>query len=240
VSNSEQIHHQSPFTLGIDIGGTNIKMLVMDAKGQAVTPYIHESTPTPATVEAICSVITHMIKTLNTHFDHVAAGFPGIVVFGIVKDAPHLDASWVGVNLEERLQAITGTPARVANDADVQGYGDEHGKGVELVMTLGTGVGSALFVDGRLVPNLEFGHHPFEDSQTYEQALSKVALDEEGVEQWKDKLKRAINLWLNTFNCQKLYIGGGLANLIDFKLPDSVEISQNIEGTLGGIKLWQV
>jgi polyphosphate glucokinase len=113
------------------------------------------------------------------------------------------------------------------------------GKGVELVITLGTGVGSALFLNGKLVPNLELGHHPFYDNQTYEDLLGKAALQKQGVVKWRANLKRAISLWRQTFNYNKLYLGGGYAQKIRFKLPHSVTISNNIEGILGGIKLWE-
>jgi polyphosphate glucokinase len=134
---------------------------------------------------------------------------------------------------------MTSHPARVANDADVQGFGDISGKGVELVITLGTGLGSALFLNGKLVPNLELAHHPFRNNQTYEALLGKVALQKNGVAKWRANLKRAILLWQQTFNYDILYLGGGYAKKINFKLPNYVKISDNIEGILGGIKLWE-
>ena len=208
-------------------------------KGKEITPYINQPTPHPATVDAVCEVISTMIKQVKSHFDRVSAGFPGVVAAGIIKTAPNMNASWIDVNFQESLEKITKTPTRIANDADVQGFGDETGKGVELTITLGTGVGSALFLNGQLVPNLELGHHPFVNSKSYENLLSKAALDKDGAKKWQANLQQAIALWLQTFNCDKLCIGGGLSALIDWKLPEKVYISNNIEGTLGGIKLWQ-
>jgi polyphosphate glucokinase len=231
---------KKPFTLAIDMGGTRIKMMVVDAKGLPVTDYLIELTPHPATLEAVCEVISHMTRALNQSYDRIAAGFPGVVQKGIIKTAPNMHLSWIGINLQTKLQDMTGYPARVANDADVQGYGDVSGKGVELVITLGTGVGSALFLNGMLVPNLELGHHPFQDNQTYEQLLGKIALKRLGVEKWNSHLKRAIALWDQTFNYDQLYLGGGYAHKINFKLPDSVKISENIEGVLGGVMLWEL
>ncbi|MFI4954779.1 MAG: ROK family protein [Gammaproteobacteria bacterium] len=231
--------HKPPYTLCIDIGGTGIKMMVTDALGQPITQALRELTPNPATVKAVCQVIVAMIQSLNTKFNRVAAGFPGVVQNGIIKTAPNLHSSWIGINFEKKLTRITGYPARVANDAAVQGYGDVKGKGVELVITLGTGVGSALFLDGKLVPNVQLAHIPFRHKHTYEHLLGKAALEKHGIKKWNANLQKAIALWDQTFNYDKLFLGGGYSPKIKFKLPPRVKVSKNIEGLLGGIKLWQ-
>lgn len=230
---------KSPTTLSIDIGGTAIKMMVLNSKGSPLTKYIRKSTPKPATVSAVCQLIGKMIQALNVKFDRVSSGFPGVVQHGVIMTAVNMDASWIGFDFQKELQSITGVAARVANDADVQGLGDVSGHGVELVITLGTGVGSALFLNGQLVPNLELGHHPFQNNKTYEDCLGKAALQKHGLHKWRKNLKAAITLWQQTFNYEKLYLGGGNAHKINFKLPASVKISDNIEGVLGGIKLWE-
>ncbi len=225
-------------TLSIDIGGTTIKMMVLDAKGLPLSEYLHVLTPKPATIKSVCRVISKMVENLDVPFDRLSCGFPGVVKNGVITTAPNMDVSWIGVDFQHELELITGRPARVANDADVQGFGDVSGDGVELVITLGTGVGSALFLNGALVPNLELGHHPFCNNQTYEDLLSKASLQKNGVIKWRAHLKDAILLWQQTFNCDKLYLGGGNAQRINFRLPASVEISNNIEGIFGGLKLW--
>lgn len=227
-----------PFTLGIDIGGTGIKMMIMDANGRAVTKKIRELTPHPATVKTVCQLIMEMVQSLDVKYDRVSAGFPGLLIKNIIKTAPNMHSSWIGLNFQKKLSRITGQPAHVANDAVVQGYGDVRGKGVELVITLGTGVGSALFVDGKLVPNLQLAHIPFQHDKTYEQVLGEVAIQKHGIRKWNAHLKKAIALWDLTFNYDRLYLGGGYAQKINFKLPSKVKITKNIEGILGGIKLW--
>ena len=226
-------------TLSIDIGGTRVKMMVLDEKGKPVTKRLRDDTPHPATVDALCEVLHKLILQIDIGYDRVSAGFPGVVLNGIVKTAANLDPSWIGVSLEEKLNDMTGKPTRVANDADVQGYGNIEGKGLELVITLGTGVGTAMFIHGVLVPNLEFGHHPFMDNLSYEELLSEAKLLEIGKEQWCLNLKRAIQTWSMAFNYDYLYIGGGHSELINFILPENVKITENIEGILGGIKLWE-
>lgn len=228
-----------PLTLAIDIGGTGIKMMVLDIKGSPVTKYFREPTPIPATFEAVSQKVVNMISTLMSQFDRISVGFPGVVRNGMIKTAPNMHPSWIGIDFQRHLQDLTHVPTRVANDADVQGYGDISDRGVELVITLGTGMGSALFVEGKLVPNLELGHHPFLNNKTYEEFLGKDAFENDGVEKWNEALKQAIFFWELTFNYDTLYLGGGLAHHINITLPNSVKIGENIQGVLGGMKLWE-
>ena len=130
-------------------------------------------------------------------------------------------------------------PVKVVNDADMQGLAAIAGEGVELVVTLGTGFGSALFVNGKLVPNLEMGHHRFRKGDTYEEQLGRTALKKVGDEKWNKRLKKAIDSLQSLFNYDYLYIGGGEAKKIDIELPSNVKVIPNIFGLLGGIALWQ-
>lgn len=231
--------HNAPLTLSIDIGGTGIKMMVIDVKGNQLTDYMTEPTPHPATVEALMDLFKTMMASITVPFDRVSVGFPGVVEHGVIKTAVNLHVSWLGVNIIKKLEKASGKPVRAANDADIQGYGDIKGHGLEMVITLGTGVGSALFIDGHLVPNLELGHHPFMDNLSYEELLSKAYIEEHGEVKWRMNLKRAIQMWAMIFNYDTLYLGGGFSHIIKFELPENVIISENIKGVLGGIKLWE-
>jgi polyphosphate glucokinase len=126
----------------------------------------------------------------------------------------------------------------VGNDADVAGYGAIKGHGVELVLTLGTGMGAALFTSGHLVPGLELGHHPWK-RHTYEDYLGRRGLDKYGKKVWNKLLQEAIAQTLATFNWDHLYLGGGNTKKIDFKLGKNVSIVSNAEGLLGGVVLWR-
>src|SRR5262245_50617057 len=141
-------------TLAIDIGGTGIKSMLLDATGKALDEPIRMLTPHPATPHAVLKVISALAKK-HAAFDRVSVGFPGVVRKGTVETAANLHHSWEGIALDHVLSQNLNVPVRAANDADVQGMGAIKGKGVELVITLGTGVGAALFLDGKLVPNLE-------------------------------------------------------------------------------------
>src|SRR4029079_17099043 len=170
-------------TLAVDIGGTGLKALVLDERGDKLTERVRIETPRPATPEAIVSAIVELVKPIAP-FDRVSVGFPGVVVGGATRTAPNLDPGWKNFELRESLEARLKRPVRVLNDAGVQGFGVIDGKGVEMVLTLGTGMGCALYIDGKYVPNLELAHHPFRGKKTYEEYVGGAALEEVGKKKW--------------------------------------------------------
>jgi polyphosphate glucokinase len=224
-------------TLSIDIGGTGIKMIVLDPDGRPVNERARELTPKPATPKAVLETIRAMLKK-QPHFDRVSVGFPGIVKDGVTLGAVNLDPSWAHQNLRADLETLTGRPTRVLNDADLQGYGVIDGQGLEMVITLGTGVGTALFINGQLVPNLELGHHPFQKDKSYEGRLSDAEFKEHGKQKWSKRVGEMVTLLAAIFNYDKLHIGGGNAEHIKCELPDNVAIFDNVDGMTGGIRLW--
>ncbi len=143
-------------TLVVDVGGSGIKATLLNDLGKGVGERVRRDSPASGMPGEVMDIIISLSKQFES-FDRVAVGFPGVVINGIVKQAPNLAKEWQDVNIAEALEAGLKKPVRVANDADVQGFGAIAGTGVELVVTLGTGVGTSLFVDGRLVPNLEIG-----------------------------------------------------------------------------------
>jgi len=229
-----------PRTLSVDIGGTGIKMLVLDPSGAPVTERTRVRTPQPATPRKVLSALAGMLPR-HRPFDRASVGFPGVVQDGIVKTAPNLDdRSWRGFPFQATLRRQIHRPVRVCNDADMQGFGAVQGRGVEMVITLGTGVGSALFIDGTLVPNLELGHHPYHRGKTYEDMLGQDALDEIGKTRWRRRVRRAVAQIEPIWNYLVLYIGGGNSRLLDAAdLPGNVKIVANKTGLLGGIALWK-
>ena len=225
-------------TLAVDIGGSGVKALVLNEAGEPLTERTRVETPVPAKPEPVIDAIATLAAGQG-EFDRVSVGFPGVVRDGVTKTAVNLTPEWIGLDLATVLSDRLGKPVRVANDADIQGMGAISGKGVELVITLGTGFGSALFVDGTLVPNLELGHHPFRKGETYEEQMGRAALDKVGKEKWNNRLEKAIASLQNLFNYDSLYIGGGEAKKITFELPSNTKIVPNVTGLLGGIALWR-
>lgn len=227
---------QEQLTLSVDIGGSGIKVIVLDDRGNALSDRSRLKTPHPATPEVVIQTIATLAAPQT--YDRVAVGFPGVINNGVTKTAVNLDSSWVGFDLASALSDRLQKPVRVANDADIQGWGAVSGTGVELVITLGTGFGSALFVDGKLVPNLEMGHHPFRKGETYEEQLGREALEKEGQKKWNKRLEKAIATLEHLFNYDRLYIGGGETKNISFELPSNAQIVPNVAGLLGGIRLF--
>jgi polyphosphate glucokinase len=228
---------QDVITLAIDVGGTGVKGLLLDGKGKPISEREREDTPQPATPTAILAVVDRIAAKL-AGFDRVSVGFPGVVKRGATLTAHNLHPKWVGFDLEKVLSRHWKKPVRVANDAAVQGYGAIQGKGVELVITLGTGFGSSLFTDGHLVPGLELAHHPWR-KKTYEDYLGKHGLEKYGRKEWNKLLLKAIQQIEALFNYDHLYIGGGNALKIDSALPRHVTRVPNEDGLLGGVALWR-
>jgi len=224
-------------TLAVDIGGSGIKVLVLDEAGNPLTERHRLETPQPATPEAVLDVIAQLAHQKS--FERVSVGFPGVVRQGVTETAVNLTPDWIGFNLRAALNDRLGKPTRVINDADMQGLGAIAGTGVELVITLGTGFGSALFFDGKLVPNLEMGHHPFRKGETYEQQLGRAALDVIGKKKWNNRLEIAIATLESLFSYDMLYLGGGNTKHVSLALPPQVKTVPNISGLLGGIALWK-
>ncbi|MBF6568786.1 MAG: ROK family protein [Candidatus Binataceae bacterium] len=225
-------------TLAVDIGGTGTKVEVLDQQGKALTERIRVPTPPGATPHKMVRLIGKMAAQAG-RFDRVSVGFPGVVKNGMVYTAANLGKGWNCVKLDKLLTEKLGKPVRVANDADVQGLGAISGSGVELAITLGTGFGSVVFVDGHRI-HMELAHAPFHKGKTYEQELGIKALRKKGKRKWNKLLREAIDDLSQTFNYDRLYIGGGNARHINFELPATVKVVSNEEGLLGGIKLWEV
>ncbi|MBK9385135.1 MAG: ROK family protein [Planctomycetes bacterium] len=231
---------ESPLeTLSIDIGGSHLKAACLDAEGRATSARVKIDTPNPAKPDAVLAGLDELRRTVGGNPTRCSVGFPGVIREGVVQTAVNLDPQWRGFDLAQALHQRWSLPVRVANDADMQGAAVVSGKGVELVITLGTGIGSALFVDGRIVPNLELGHAPFRKGETFEEQLGKAARKEVGNLRWNQRLEAAILHWRTVFNFDRLYLGGGMAKNIEFKLPLDVAVVDNEAGVLGGIKLWE-
>ena len=159
----------SEHILAIDIGGSHIKCTILNAQGEGQTEYRRMPTPVQATPEAVIFTIGELVKGLPG-FDKISIGFPGYVRNGIVYTAPNLGtAFWAQFDLGQQLSNRLGKPARLINDADQLGLGVVSGKGYEMAITLGTGVGTAVIMDGALLPHLELSHHPISKGRDYDE-----------------------------------------------------------------------
>jgi polyphosphate glucokinase len=227
----------APITLAIDIGGSGLKMQALSPEGLPISERLRVLTPDPATTTAILKALDEL-KVSVPLFDRVSVGFPGVIKEGKTLTAANLDPGWIGFPLAKTLEKRWGKPVRIANDCAVGGYAVIQGHGVELVITLGTGMGSAIFTEGVLCPGLELGHHPWR-KKTYESYLGKRGLQKYGAKKWNKILKRAIAQTAATFNWDALYIGGGNSKKVTFKRGQNITIISNEEGLLGAMALWR-
>jgi len=228
----------NPITMCIDIGGSGLKAMLLDAAGKPVSERQRVVTPEVPTPKAVLEGLSELRKMLP-EFDRVSVGFPGVIKRGTTYTAANLNPSWVGFPLQAELEKRWKKPVRVANDAAVQGYGAIKGDGVELALTLGTGLGASLFTEGRLCPGLELAHHPWKKDREYEDYLGRRGLDKYGKKHWNKLLREAIDQTAKLFNWDHLYLGGGNTKKIDFKPEKNVEIVSNEAGLLGGVALWR-
>ena len=224
--------------LSIDIGGSKIKGSVLSLEGELLQDYTKLITPKPADPANVLKTIQELAG--NFTFDKISAGFPGYVRDGIVHTAPNLGTKeWAGVNLAQKLSDVFSKPARVINDADMLGLGVVEGKGLELMVTLGTGFGTALFLDGKLLPHLEVAHHPIKKGLTYDEYIGDAAMQDKGKEKWSERVRFCFDVLKTVFNYDTLYIGGGNGRYLKFELEPNMKLVTNLQGIDGGAKLWK-
>jgi polyphosphate glucokinase len=247
--------HEHPYTLCIDVGGTGLKANVLGATGTFVADRVKIPTTYPMPPELMVEKLTGLARKLP-EADRTSCGFPGMVRNGHVLSAPHfvtksgpgtqtvpeLLESWSDFDLASALSASIGKPCRVANDADVQGAAVVQGKGFEAVVTLGTGFGTAFFMDGRLLPHFEFAHQEFRKGETFNQQLGEPVRKKIGDQRWNERVQKAI-AYLNALTFfDHLFIGGGNAQRINRRdlgaVIERITVVDNSAGILGGIRLW--
>lgn len=227
-----------PCTLAIDVGGTTLKASVLDARGKRVADRVAVPTPYPCPPKVLVAALVRLVQPLPA-YHRVSVGFPGYVRGNKVVTAPHYgNRRWRGFDLAGALAAKLGRPVRLLNDADMQGLAAIKGHGLELVVTLGTGVGTALFRHGELMPHLELAHHPVHKKKDYNAYLGKKALQKAGKRKWNRRVQRVIGILHALFQFDKIYLGGGNSRKIAFKLRSNVRLVPNEDGILGGFMLW--
>lgn len=228
----------SPRTLAIDIGGTGLKASVLDEAGNMLAKRVRVATPHPCPPGVLVDTLARLVAPVAP-YDRVSVGFPGVVRGNHVITSPNLEGDgWSRHPLADALAERLGKPVRLLNDAEVQGLGIITGKGLEVVLTLGTGVGSAVFCDGALAPHLELAHHPIRDGETYNDYLGNAARQAIRSRKWNKRVLKTIAIVRTLLNYDVLYLGGGNAANIDVRLPDDVHIASNDAGITGGIRLW--
>ena len=224
--------------LSIDIGGSHIKATILNKKGELQMDYDKVATPVPANPENLILATKKLVSNFP-EFDFISVGFPGYVKNGVIKTAPNLGNDyWKDFDLAEKLHEELVKPAKVVNDADMQGLGVVDGKGFEMVITLGTGFGTAFLLDGHLLPHLEISHMPVSKKADYDDYIGERALEKEGNKKWNTRMQKVFKTLKTVFNYDTLYIGGGNGRKLNFELDTNMKLVTNEDGIKGGARLW--
>jgi polyphosphate glucokinase len=216
--------------LGIDVGGSGIKGAPVDmTTGKLRTERFRIPTPQPATPAAMMEIMAEIVR----HFDWsgpIGCGFPAVIRGGTAHTAANIDPAWIGTPIEAELARLLGRPVKVLNDADAAGIAEMRwgagvewtgeGSGVVLILTFGTGIGSALFVDGRLVPNTEFGHIEVRGKEGEHRAADSVRERKElSWKQWARRVDEYIDHLERLVWPDLIIVGGGVSANADKFLP---------------------
>jgi polyphosphate glucokinase len=204
--------------LGIDIGGSGIKGAQVDTeRGALTTPYQRIPTPQPSTPDAIADVVAQIVKQFQWN-GPVGCTFPAVIKQGVAYSAANVDKSWIGTDGDRLFEQRTNCPFQLINDADAAGlaeveFGAGRGKaGVVMMLTLGTGIGSALFVDGVLVPNTELGHIEVRGKEAEQRASDRAREKKKlGWKQWATRVDEVLKHLDALFSPTLFIIGGGVS-----------------------------
>jgi polyphosphate glucokinase len=243
-------------TLAIDVGGTKLKAAIIGTDGEMASDRLRMRTPYPCPPQTLIATLQELVAPLLDMklATRISLGLPGMVRNGRVLNVtplarreyggprePELIEAWHDYPLAAELAKALGLPSKVVNDADMQGCAAVQGVGFEFVMTLGTGVGTAVFNNGRLLPHMELSHGPFNDDMTIDIALGNHNLEQIGEAKWVKRVRRAIEIFDTLLWFDHLYVGGGNAALLN---PTDVgpkgTIVPNVAGLLGGLRVWEL
>lgn len=222
--------------LGIDIGGTGMKGALIDIdKGEMFSERKKYLTPQPASPENMIPIINQILEDFEWKGKDVGIGFPSIVKNGICYTANNIDKAWIGTNFKTLVEKECGSPCHVLNDADAAGLAEVqygNGKGIKdnlILITLGTGIGSSMFLDGKLLQNIELGSLIYgeEIAEYYVSNKARIREDMSWPEYGK-KLNKYLTYINNIFNPSKIILGGGISKKLK-KYKDQFDPKLNIE-----------
>lgn len=249
------VSSDGPRTLAVDCGGGGIKASVLDAAGTMHAPPVRVPTPYPLPPERLVETVVAIARDLPSA-DRGTVGMPGMIRHGVVIATPHyvtrsgprtrvlpeLVQAWAGADMSAAFADALGYPVLVLNDAEVHGAGVVSGSGLELVLTLGTGLGSALFDGGVLAPHLELSHAPLRWGVTYDEYLGETERRRLGDPAWSRRVRRAVEGLRPVVHWDRLYLGGGNSRRIRpavlEALGDDVVVVPNSAGIVGGVRAW--
>ena len=253
----EHLNMDERFTLSVDSGGLFLKSCVLDESGTMHSKPNRIETPYPLSPERFVKTISGIASNLPLCF-RATVGMPGMIRNGVVVATPHyittkgphtridldLQEQWSGFDVQSAISNELGIPTLVLNDAEVHGAGIITGTGYEVVITLGTGLGFAIFYGGKLAPHFELSHATVRRGATYDTWIGEQERRRLGNIFWSRRIRQLVQELRPVFKWDRLYIGGGNARLIrpiDLeRLGDDVVIVPNTAGVAGGVRAWSL
>lgn len=244
-------------TLAVDCGGGGIKASVLDAAGTMHAQPVRASTPYPLPPSRLVSVISSLAGQLPAA-DRVTVGMPGMLRHGVVVATPHyvtkagprtrvlpeLVLHWSGFDMRSAVEEALGLPTLVLNDAEVHGAGVVAGAGLEMILTLGTGLGNAVFDGGALAPHVELSQGPVKWGLTYDDYIGEHERLRLGDAMWSRRVRNVIEALRPMYLWDRLYVGGGNSRRISAavlgRLGDDVVVVPNSAGIVGGVRAWEL
>ena len=246
-----------PLTLSVDCGGLGIKASVLDIAGTMRIPPVRVPTPYPLSPQRLVETIKELADSLP-RADRATVGIPGMIRHGVVVATPHyinvagprtrqdmgLKGAWQGFDMRHALTEALGIHTLVLNDAEVHGAGVVAGSGFEIVLTLGTGVGCAVFDGGILAPHIELSHATVRRSTSYDEWIGEHERRRMGDSFWSRRIRTMVDELRPVFLWDRLYLGGGnsrrIKDSVIHQLADDVVIVPNEAGIIGGVRAWSL
>lgn len=248
---------RKPLTLAVDCGGGGIKASVLDSAGTLQAPPVRTVTPYPLPPSLLVDVVADLAAQLP-RADRLTLGMPGMIRHGVVVETPHyvtrsgprtrvlpeLVEAWADFGMRAALEERLGVPALVLNDAEVHGAGSISGVGLEMILTLGTGLGNAVFDGGALAPHVEISQGPVGWGLTYDEYIGEHERLRLGDAHWSRRVRRIVEALRPMYRWDRLFIGGGNARHITAstlaRLGDEVVVVPNSAGIVGGVRAWDL
>jgi polyphosphate glucokinase len=241
-----------PRTLSVDCGGTGMKCLVLDDLGEPISTRVRLPTPYPCPPDAFVDTIERLASAVGMDVDRVSVGMPGLVRHGVVRWTPHyvtecgpfspirsdLALLWQDLDIRTLLESTLDRPTRVVNDAELAGLSVISGRGYEVMLTLGTGLGFAHYSDGAVLPKIEVSAAPFRKGRSFDERLGHHARKARGSKAWSSDVQRALRRLYAVFSWDRAYLGGGGSKHLRVRVDEYVTLVGNRAGILGGVRLW--
>lgn len=237
------MQHQQ--VLGIDIGGSGIKGAIVDVTtGELLSERTRLVTPQPAVPRAVAETVKELVQQIGWEGKPIGCGFPAIIQRGVAKSAANIDDAWIDTNAAQLLSNATNCPVAILNDADAAGYAEmRFGVGMDedglvMLITIGTGLGSAVFMDGQLVPNTEFGHLKYKGDIAENYASNRIRKEHDlSWKEWANRFNGYLHHLERVFTPDLFILGGGISKkyhkFADFLDPEARVIPAKLLNNAG-------